>query len=161
MRWCLWTRVLEVPHRKNWCLQTLVLGKTPESPLDCKEIKPVNLKGNQPWILVRRTDAEAEAPIFWSSDVSNQRFGKAPDAGKDWGQKETGVTEDKTVGWYHQCNEYELGQILGDGERQGCLSCCSPWGCRVRHDWATEQQRHEMVKDGEAWPWGCKELDMT
>ena len=160
MRWCLLTVVLEAPHQKNWCLQTLVLGKTPESPLDSKEIKPVNLKGNQLWILVRRADAEADAPVFWSSDVSNRLFGKALNTGKDWGQKEKGVTEDKTVGWYHWCNEYELGQILGDGERQGSLSCCSPWGHRVGHDWVTKQQ-YEMVKDREAWPWGCKELDTT
>ena len=105
----------------------MVLEKTPQSPLDSKEIKPVNLKGNQPWILIGRTDAEAEAPVFWSSDVNRWLIEKVPDDGKDWGQKEKRASEDEMAGWNHQCNGYELGQILGDGEGQGGLSCCSPW----------------------------------
>ena len=83
---------------KNWCLQTVVLEKTPESPLDSKEIKPVNLKGDQPWIFIGRTDAEAEAPVFWSSDANRQLTGKIPDAGKYWGQKEKRVSEDEMAG---------------------------------------------------------------
>ena len=93
---------------KNWCLWTLVLEKTPEHPLDCKEIKPVNLKGDQPWIFTGRTDAEAEAPGFWSSDVHWWLFGKVPDAGEDWGQKEKRASEDEMAGQHRQCNEREL-----------------------------------------------------
>ena len=87
---------------KNWCFQIMVLEKTPESPLDMKEIKSVNTKGNQPWIFIERTDAEAEASILWPSDVKNQLIGKDSDAGKNWGQEEKGVTEDHMFGWHHQ-----------------------------------------------------------
>ena len=112
---------------KNWCLQTVVLEKTPESLLDGKEIKPVNLKGNQPWILVGRTGAEAEAPVFWSSDTHSQLIGKIPDVGKHWVQKER-ASGDEMARWHHRCNRHELGQISGDGEGQGGLVCCRPWG---------------------------------
>ena len=127
---------------KNWCLWTVVLEKTPQSPLDSKELKPVNLKRDQPWICTGRTDAEAEAPVFWSFDVNRQLIGRVPDAGKDWGQKEERVSEGEIAGWHHRGNEHELGQTPGDGEAQGGLACCSPWGRRVGHDWATEQQQH-------------------
>ena len=83
---------------KNWCFWTVVLEKTLENPLDCKELKPVNSKGNQPWIFIGRTDAEAGAPIFWPPDVKSQLIGKDPDAGKDWRQEEKGMTEDEIVG---------------------------------------------------------------
>ena len=86
----------------------MVLGKTLESPLDYKEIRLVNPKGNQPWILIRRTDAEAEAPIFWPPDAKSWLTEKDPDAGKDCGQKEKGVTEDEMVGWHHQLNGHEF-----------------------------------------------------
>ena len=112
---------------KNWCLQTVVLENTPESSLDRKEIKPVNLKENQPWILIGRTDAEA--PGFWSSDASSSFFGKAPNVGKDWRQNKR-VSEDEMAGWRHQGNGHELGQTLGDGEGQRGLVCCSPWGLK-------------------------------
>ena len=92
---------------KNWCLRTVVLEKTHESSLDSKEIKPVNLKGNQSWIFIGRTDAEAEAPILWPPDVKNWLTGKDPDAGKDWSQEEKGTTEDEMVGWHHQLNGHE------------------------------------------------------
>ena len=115
---------------KNWCFWTVVLEKTLESPLDCKEIQPVNPKGNQPWILTGRTDAEAEVPILWPPGVKSQLTGKDADAGNDWRQKEKRATEDKTVAWHHQFNGYELGQTPGDGERQGSLACCIPWGCK-------------------------------
>ena len=111
---------------KNLYLQTVVLEKTLESPLDCKEIKPVNPKGNQPWIFTGRTDAETEALTFCLSDVNRQLIGRVPDAGKDWGQKKR-VLEDEIAGRHHRCNEYELGQTLADGEGQGGLVCCSPW----------------------------------
>ena len=86
------------------------------------------LKGNQPWILIERTDAEAEAPVFWSPEANNWLIGKVPDVGKDWGQKEKRVSEVEMTGWQHWCNGHELGQILGDGEGQGGLVCCTPWG---------------------------------
>ena len=104
----------------------MVLEKTSERPWDSKEIKPVNLKGYQSWIFIGRTDAEAEAPVIWSSDANTWLTGKFPDAGKDWGQKERRVSEDEMAGWHHWCNGHELGQISGDGETG--LVCCSPWG---------------------------------
>ena len=89
---------------KNWCLWTMVLEKTLESPLDCKEIQPVHPKGNKSWIFIGKTDAEAETPIFWPPDVKNWLIWKDPDAGKDWRQEEKGTTEDDMVGWHHQLN---------------------------------------------------------
>ena len=104
------------------------VGEDLESPLDSKEIKSVNPKGNQPWIFIGRTDAEAEAPILWSPDVKNWLIWKDPDAGKDWGQEEKGVTEDDMVGWHHQLERHEFEQTQEDGEVQGSLACCSSWG---------------------------------
>ena len=112
---------------KNWCFWTVVLEKTLESPLDWKEIKPVNPKGNKPWIFIGRTDAETEAPISWPSDVKSQLTGKDPDAGKDWGQEEKGTTEDEMVGCHHWLNGHEFEQTLGNSEEQGSLVCCRPW----------------------------------
>ena len=105
------------------CFRTVVLEKTLESPLDFKEIKPVNTEGNQSWIFIGRTDAEAEAPI-----AKSQHIRKDPDAGKDWRQEEKGTIEDEMVGWYHQLNGHEFEQAPGDGEGQGNLACFSPWG---------------------------------
>ena len=96
--------------------------------MEGKEIKPVHPKGNQPWIFVGRTDAEAETPILWPPDAKSQLTGKDPDAGKDWGQEEKGMTEDEMVGWHHQLDGHEFEQTLGDSERQWSLVCCSPWG---------------------------------
>ena len=93
---------------KNWWFWTVVLEKTLESPLDCKEIKPVNPEGNQPWIFTERTDAEAETLILWPPDVKNWLLGKDPDAGKDWRQKEKGMTEDEMVGWHHWLDGHEF-----------------------------------------------------
>ena len=115
---------------KNLYLQTVVLEKTLIRPLDCKEIKPVNLKGDQPWIFTVRTVAEAEAPVFWSSHVNGQLLGKVPVAGKDWEQKEKRVSECEMPGWHHWYNEYEFGQTPRDDEGQGSLVCCSSWGCK-------------------------------
>jgi len=86
--------------------------------------------GNQPWILIGKTDAESEASVFWPPDVNSQLIGKDPDDRKDWGQKEKRASEDEMIGWHHQCNGHELGQTLGDGEEQGGLACCSPWGLK-------------------------------
>ena len=95
--------------------------------MDCKEIKPVNPKGNQPRIFIGRTDAEAETPILWSPEVKNQLTGKDPDAGKD-GKQEKGMIEDEMVGWHHQLDGQEFEQALGVGDGQGSLACCSLWG---------------------------------
>ena len=124
---------------KNWCFWTVVMEKTLESPLNCKEIQPVHPKGNQSLIFIGRTDAEAETPILWPPDARNWLIWKDPDAGKDWGQEEKGTTEDEMVGWHHRLNGPEFEQTLGDGERHGSLAFCSPQ--RVRDEWATEQQQ--------------------
>jgi len=123
---------------KNWCFWIVVLDKTLESPLDCKEIQPVHLKGNQSWIFIGRTDVEAEIPILWPPDANNWFIWKDPDAGKDWRWEEKGMTEDEMVGWYHWLAGREFKQALGIGDGQGSLACCSPWGCRSRirlSDW--------------------------
>ena len=112
---------------KNWCFWTVVLEKALESPLDCKEIQPVNPKGDQSWIFIGRTDAEAEAPILWPCDSKSQLIGKNPNAGQDWRQ-EKGMTEDEMVRWHHWLNGHEFEQAPGNGEGQGSLTCCSPWG---------------------------------
>ena len=123
---------------KNWCFWTVVLEKTLKSPLDCKEIKPVHPKGNQSWIFIGRTEAEAETPIFWPPNAKNWVIWKDPDAGKDWRQEEKGMTEDEMVGWHHRLNGHEFEQTLGGGEGQGSLACCSPWIAKSRtqlNDW--------------------------
>ena len=113
---------------KNWCYWTVLLEKTLESPLDCKEIQPVHPKGDQSRVFIGRTDAEAETPILWPPDANNWLIGKDPDAGKDWRWEEKGMVEDKMVGWHHQLNGHEFEQALGVGDGQGSLACCSPWG---------------------------------
>ena len=135
---------------KNWCFWTVVLEKTLECALVSKEIQPVNLKGNQSWIFIGGTVAEAEAPILWppesknwlieqDPDVKSWLIWKDPDAGKDWGQEEKGRTEDEMVGWHHRLNGHEFEKAWGVGEGQGSLVCCSPWGLkRVGHNWVTE-----------------------
>ena len=115
---------------KNWCFWTMVLEKTPESPLDSKEIQPVHPKGNQSWIFIGRTDAEAEIPILWPPDAKSWLLGQYPDAGKDWSQEKMGTTEDEMVGWHHRLNGHESEQAQGVGDGQGSLVCCSPWGCK-------------------------------
>ena len=108
---------------KNWCFWTMVLEKILESPLDCKEIKQVYPKGNQPWIFIGRTDAEA--PLLWPPNVQSQFIRKDPDAEKDWRQEEKGTTEDKMVGWHHRLNGHEFEKAPGDGEGQVWRVCCS------------------------------------
>ena len=98
---------------KNWCFQTVVSEKTLESSLDCKNIKSVNHKGNQPWIFIGRTGAEAETPILWPPDAKSRLTGKDPDAEKDWGQEKKGMTEDEVVGWHHWLNVLQFEQTLG------------------------------------------------
>ena len=151
---------------KNWCFWTVVLKKTLESPLDCKEIKPVNPKGNESWIFIGRTDAEAEAPILWPHDAKNWLIGKVRDAGKDWGQEEKGMTEDEMVGWHHWLNGHEFEQAPVVGYGQGSLACCSPWGVKElditgRMNWSISFLRDEiraMTQFTSLWGfWGLKE----
>ena len=115
------------------------MEKTLESYLDSTENKPVHPKGNQSWIFAGGTDAEAEALILWPPDEKSQLLGKDPDAEKDWKQEEEEMTEDKMVGWYHWLNGHEFEQTLGDGEGQGSLACCLPWGCKETRlsNWTT------------------------
>ena len=110
---------------KNWCFPSVVLEKTLESPLDCKEIKPVDPKENKPWIFIGKT--YVEAPILCLPFKKSQFIGKDPDAGKDWRQEEKGMTEDEMVVWHHQINGHEFEQALGDDEGQRSLACCIPW----------------------------------
>ena len=107
---------------RNWCFWTVVLGKTLESPLDCKEIQRVHPKENQPWIFIGRTDAEI--PILWPPDAKSWVIWKDPDAGKDWGQAEKGTTEDEIIGWHHWLDGHEFEQALGVGDGQGSLAHC-------------------------------------
>ena len=108
-------------------LNCIVLEKTLESPLDCKEIQPVHSK-DQSWVFTGRTDIEAETPVLWPPDGKSWLIGKAPDAGKDWGQEKKGTTEDEMIGWHHQLDGHEFGWTLGVGDGQGGLVCCSSWG---------------------------------
>ena len=115
---------------KNWCFWTVVLDKTLESPVDCKEIQPVHPKGNQSWIFIGRSDVEAEAPLLWPPYAKNWLIWKYPDSGKDWKQEEKGTTGAEMVGCHYQLNRHEFGQTLGVGDGQGGLVCCSTWGCK-------------------------------
>ena len=126
---------------KNWCFWTVVLEKILENPLNSKKIKSAHPKGNQHWIFIGRTNAEADAPILWSPDGKSWLIGKDPDAGKDRRWEEKGTTEDEMVGWHLRLNGCEFEQTLEDGDRQGGLGCCSPWESqRVGHDLVTKQQ---------------------
>ena len=115
---------------KNWCFWTVVLKKTLEHPLDCKEIQPVHPKGDQSWIFIGRTDAEAETSVLWPPDAKNWLIWKDPDAGKDWRQEEKNMTEDEMIGWHHWLNGHESEHAPGFGDGQGSRACCSPWGCK-------------------------------
>ena len=115
---------------KNWCFPSVVLEKTLESPLDCKEIKPVHPKGNQPWIFFGRTDAKAEALILWPPDVKSWLTGKDPEARKEWRQEKKWATEDDMVGWHHWLNGHEFEQAPGDSKGQVSLVCYCSWGCK-------------------------------
>ena len=112
---------------KNWCFWTVVLEKTLESPLDCKEIQPVHSKGDQSWVFIGRTDVEAETPILWPPHVKSWLTGKDSDAGRDWGQ-DKGMTEDEMAGWHHRLDPNEFGWTLGVGDGQGGLVCCNSRG---------------------------------
>ena len=109
-------------------LLNVVLEKTLESPLDCKEIQPVHPKGDQPWVFIGRTDGTAEIPILWPPDAKSWLIGKDPDAGRDWGQEEKGTTEDEVAGWHHRLDGHGFVWTLGVGDGQGGLVCCDSWG---------------------------------
>ena len=109
---------------KNWCFWTVVLEKTLESPLDCKEIQQVHHKGDQSWVFIGRTNAEAETPILWPPDAKSQLIRKDPDAGKDWRQEEKGMTEDEMVGWHHPLDGHKFEQAPRVADGQGSLACC-------------------------------------
>ena len=113
---------------KNWCFWTVVLEKTLESPLDCKEIQPVHPKGDQSWVFIGKIDVGAETPILWPPDAKSWLIWKDPDVGKDWRREEKGMTEDETVGWHHRLDGHEFEQTPGADDGQGSLTCCSPWG---------------------------------
>ena len=114
----------------NWCFWTVVLEKTLEIPLDCKEIQPVHSEGDQPWDFCGRNDAKAETPVLWPPHVKSWLIGKDFDAGRDWGQEEKGTTEDEMAGWHHWLDGRETEWTLGVGDGQGGLECCDSWGCK-------------------------------
>ena len=130
---------------KNWCFWTVVLEKTLESPLGCKEIQPVHPKGNQSWKFLGRTDAEAEIPILWPPDGTNWLIGKDDDVLKDWRQEEKGTTKYEMIEWHHQLNGHEFEWTLGVGDGQRGLACCCLWGHSVRQDWAVELNWTELI----------------
>ena len=146
---------MELDHKEswalnNWCFWTVVLEKILESPLECKEIKPVHPKGDQPWIVIGRTGAEAETPKFWPPDAENWLIWKDPDAGKDWWQEEKGMTEDEMVGWHHWLDGHEFEQALGVGDGQGSMVCYSPWVTMCQtwlSDWTELIGHGELRKD--------------
>ena len=115
---------------KNWCFLTVVLEKTLESPLDCKEIQLVHSKWDQFWVFIGRTDAKAETPILWPPHAKSWLIGKDPDAGKERGQEEKGMTEDEMAGWHHWLDERESEWTLGVGDGQAGLACWNSWGCK-------------------------------
>ena len=131
---CVWGQapppIVTDSYTQHWCFHTVVLEKTLESSLDCKEIKQINPKGNQSWTFIGRTDAESETPILWPSGAKRQLIGNDADAGKDWEQEEEGATEEEMLRWHHWLNGHEFGQTPGDNEGQGRLAGCSPWGCK-------------------------------
>ena len=135
---------------KNWCFWTVVLEKTLESPLDCKEIQPVHPKQDQSWVFIGKTDVEAKTPILWPCDAKSWLIWKEPDAGKDWRQEEKGTTEDEMVGWHHQPNEHEFVWTLGVGDGQEGLVFCSSWGCKESDtlewlNWTEQISNHYIV----------------
>ena len=132
--------------RKNWCLWTVVLEKTLESPLDCKEIQPVHPKGDQSWVFIGKTDTEAETSILWPPHVKSWLNGKDPDAGRDRGQEEKGMTEDEMAGWHHRLDGHEFEWTSGVGDGQGGLVCCCSWFCKESE--VTERPNLMNWRDG-------------
>ena len=121
-------KIIKIDPFTTWSHNEKLKENSFKSPLDCKEIQPVHPKGNQSWIFIRRTDAEAETPILWPLHVKSWLIGKDSDAGRDWGQEEKGTTEDEMAGWHHRLDGHEFGWTLGVDDGQGGLVCYSPWG---------------------------------
>ena len=144
--WCLKSNTVILP--KNWCFQIVVLEKTLESTLDSKEIKSVNPKGNQPWVFIGKTDAEAL--ILWPHDAKSWPTGKDPDAGKDWVQEGKGATKDETVGWHCRLSGHEFEQAPRDSEGQGSLACCSSWGCKVSDMTELLNNKTNVLEEGDS-----------
>ena len=149
---------------KNWCFWTVVLEKTLESPLGCKEIQLVHPKGDQSWMFIGRTDVEAETPIIWPPHAKSWLIGKDPDAGKDWGQVEKGTTEDEMVGWHHRLKGHGFGWTPGVGDGQGGLACWSHEVAKSRtrlSDWTELKVRNSvgifyflcLFPETELWLW--------
>ena len=113
---------------KNWCFWTVVLEKTLESPLDCKDIQPVHSEGDQPWVFFERNDVKAEIPLLWLPHTKSWLIGKDSDAGRDWGQEEKGTTEDEMAGWHHGLSGRKFEWTPGIGDGPGGLACCGSWG---------------------------------
>ena len=146
--------MLELDHKecwvlKDWCFWTVVVEKTPESPLDCKEIQPVHPKGDQSWVFIGRTDVEAETPVLWPPDAKTWLIWKDPDAGKDWGQEEKGMTEDEMVGWHHWLHGHVFGWTPGVGDGQEGLVSCGSWSHKESDttEWLnwTQESRESII----------------
>ena len=119
---------------------------------DCKEIQPVHSKGDQSWVFIGRTDAEAETLVLWPPLAKTWLIGKDSDAGRDWGQEEKGMTEDEMAGWHHWLDGHEFEWTPGDGDGQGGLACCNSWGHRVGQDWAAELNWTELSAETQRSP---------
>ena len=137
---------------KNWCFWTLVLDKTLESPLDCKETQPVHSEGDQSWVFFGRSDAKAETPVLWPPHAKSWLIGKDSDAGRDWGQEENGTTEDEMAGWHHWLDGREFEWTPGDGDGQGGLAFCDSWGHKEsdtteRLNWTELNWMNDMRND--------------
>ena len=141
---------------KELMILIVVPGKTLENPLDCKEIKPVNPKGNQPWIFIERTDAEAKVPILWPPDEKSWLTGKDPDAGKDWGQEEKGVTEDEMVRQHQRLHGYEFERAPGNSKGQGSLTCCSPWSHKELNTTYWPNNTTGQARGPWVFQWACR-----
>ena len=140
---------------KNWCFWTVVLEKTLESPLDCKEIQPVHSKGDQPWVFFGRNDAEAETPVLWPPHAKSWLIGKDSDAGRDWGREEKGTMEDEIAEWYHWLDGRESKWTPEVGDGQGGLACCDSWGRKEsdmteRLNWIVQLQ---LICLADLWQW--------
>ena len=148
---------------KNWCFWTVVLEKTLESPLDCKQSQPVHSKGDQSWDFFRRTDAKAETLVLWPPHAKSWLIGKDPDAGRDWEQEEKGITENEMAGWHHRLDGHEFGWTPGSGDGQGGLACCNSWGCKESDltewlNWTKQLLIPIMITN---YQWWCQYLFMN
>ena len=123
---------------KNWCFWTVVLEKTLESPLDCKEIQTVHCKGDKSLVFIGRTDVEAETAILWPSYAKSWLIWKDYNAGQDWRQEEKGTTEEEMIEWHHRLNGHGFEETPGVGVGQGGLACCGSWSCKEWHEWVTD-----------------------